>query len=89
MLSIVDCHDKVCQITEIEQNRPRVGNLHVLVEHCQLIAWLPYLTNLANDIHCPCSEGGDTTLAALNIYMGLIVAIISILGISGGPLRSN
>jgi hypothetical protein len=37
------------------------------VEHCQLIAWLPYLTNFAKDIHCPRLEGLDTIIAALNI----------------------
>jgi len=31
------------------------------------MAWLPYLTNLTNDIHCPRPEGLDITLAALNI----------------------
>jgi hypothetical protein len=36
------------------------------VEYCQLMAWLPYLANLANDIYCPRLEGLDITLAALN-----------------------
>jgi hypothetical protein len=30
------------------------------------MAWLPYLTNFANDIHCPRPEGLNITLAALN-----------------------
>jgi hypothetical protein len=30
------------------------------------MAWLPYLANFANDIHCPIPEGLDITLAALN-----------------------
>jgi hypothetical protein len=30
------------------------------------MAWLPYITNLTKDIHCPRLEGLDITLAALN-----------------------
>jgi hypothetical protein len=30
------------------------------------MAWLPYLANFANDIHCPRPEGLNITLAALN-----------------------
>jgi hypothetical protein len=52
--------------TEIEQNCPRAGDPHALVEHFQLMAWLLYLTNFASDIHCPRPEGLDITLAALN-----------------------
>jgi hypothetical protein len=28
--------------------------------------WLPYVTNLTNDIHCPRPEGLNITLVALN-----------------------
>jgi hypothetical protein len=30
------------------------------------MAWLPYLANFANDIHCPRPEGLDITLDAFN-----------------------
>jgi hypothetical protein len=30
------------------------------------MAWLLYLTNLANDMHCPRTGGLNITLAALN-----------------------
>jgi hypothetical protein len=39
---------------------------HALVEHYQLMAWLPYLTNFANDIHCLRLEDLEITLAALS-----------------------
>jgi hypothetical protein len=45
-----------------------VGDLHALVEHYQLMAWLPYLTNLKHDPFHPRPQGLDTTLAALNLY---------------------
>ena len=38
--------------TEIEQNWPRVKDPHALVEHCQLMTWLPYLTNLVEGLIC-------------------------------------
>jgi hypothetical protein len=50
----------------------RVGDPHALVEHCQLIAWLPYLTNFTRDIHFPHPEDLDTTLAILKINKGAI-----------------
>jgi hypothetical protein len=45
----------------------RVGYPQALVEHFQLMAWLPYITSFTNDIHYPRPEGPIITLAALNI----------------------
>ena len=52
----------------IEQYSPLIDVPHALMEHLQLLAWLPYLTTLANDIHYPRPEGLDTTLSELHIY---------------------
>jgi hypothetical protein len=45
----------------------RVGYPQALVEHFQLMAWLPYITSFTNDIHYPHPEGPIITLASLNI----------------------
>jgi hypothetical protein len=44
----------------------RVGDPHALVEHCQLMAWLPYLTNLKHNPLHPRPQGLDTTLTAFD-----------------------